>query len=274
MKSKIKFYGISLLLVTAVAALFVFPLPDPPKGSPETKEQKKERVREVPDHDAGFIPGLTLEPELVSEGKKKYKVLELTDDNTIEFVGEVNDASMDKLISDINSHQGKADRLYLIIDSPGGSVFAGARAMQAIQGSKTPIDTVCLGICASMGAQLHALGSKRYMTTQAVLMYHPASGGLQGDFNIMSSRLVFLTKYFAKMDLYIANRAGIPYEEFQRRLRSEYWLDAQDATFEHFNDSIVILDDVRLPKILLFGMPIPSIQEGNESSSDRFFKFK
>lgn len=273
MKSKIKFYGISLLLLTAVASLFVFPLPDKP-SSPEVKEPKKEIVREVPDNNSGYIPGIDLEPVLTSDSKKPLKVLELTDENTVEFIGEVNDASMDKLISDINSAQAKTARIYLVIDSPGGSVFAGARAMQAIQGSRVPVYTICVGICASMGAQLHALGVKRYMTTQAVLMYHPASGGLQGDFNIMSSRLVFLTKYFAKMDLYIANRAGIPYEEFQRRLRSEYWLDAQDATFERFNDNVVILDDVRSPKILLFGLPIPSIQEGDESSSDKFFKFK
>lgn len=271
MKSKLKFYGISLILLTVVALLFVIPFPN--KSS--NPEQNKEIVREVPDNNSGYIPGINLEPVLTSDNKKALKVLELTNENTVELFGEVSDASMDKLIADINKAQIKTSHIYLVIDSPGGSVFAGVLAMQVIQGSRVPIDTICLGVCASMGAHLHALGVKRYMTTQAVLMYHPPSGGIEGDFKLITSRLIFLSKFFAKMDLYIANRAGIPYEEFQKRLRDEYWLNAEDATFEHFNDDIVILDDTRASKDLPDVSPfVPFPQESVPSSSGKFFNFK
>lgn len=271
--NKVKFWAIALAVMVVVAGLFLYPISPPSKESPKVGDVVKERVREVDDRGSGYVGTLTVEPTLTSENKgKTYKVLDLTDENTVELIGEVNDTSMDKLIADIQAKQGKVRRIYLLIDSPGGSVFAGARALATIQGSGVPVDTVCIGFCASMAAQLHAVGAKRYMTSQAVLMFHPASGGLQGDFNIMASRMVFLTKYFAKMDLYVADRAGIPYEEFKKRLRDEYWLDAEDATSEHFNDRIVVLDDARSPKILIFGSSFSAVPEESKESTDKYFK--
>lgn len=272
MSSKMKFWSISLLVLATVAALFVLPYPN----NPPIKEQKPlEKSRSVLDYGSGYIPKLTIDPPLVSENKKDYQVLELTEDNTVEFLKEVSETTMNKLIADLNKKQNKTDVIYLLIDSPGGDVFAGVRAMQVISGFKVPIYTVCISLCASMGAHLHALGVKRYMTTQAVLMYHPPSGGIEGDFKLITSRLIFLSKFFAKMDLYIANKAGIPYEEFQKRLRDEYWLNAEDATFEHFNDDIVILDDTRASKDLPDVSPFVLLpQESTPLSSGKFFNFK
>lgn len=236
--------GVGLLLVSAI-------------GYSKLKSHNKDSLssngnvdqyRSVPPDPVQFIPGLnTKTDDVISDASGKIKVLNLTDENTVTFEDEVTYDSAKRVSQEIKKRQ-DLDRIYLVITSPGGSVMSGAMVIETIQGSKVPVDTICVGLCASMGAQIHAVGEHRYMTNKSVLMYHPASGGVQGEFNNMESRLAFYKRYVTKMDMFIAERAKIPYEEFKSRLRDELWLDAQDATRDGFNDRIVYLDDKRTSK--------------------------
>lgn len=237
-KSK-SFWGYSILAVTAITLSIM---------TVQSKDVPSDRS--VPEDPIGIYSRLK-SGTIVSEAGMKLKVITLTDENTVEFEDEVTYESSKALIAKLKQVK-NTDRIYLLITSPGGSVLSGAMVVETVQGSKIPVDTVCVGMCASMGAQIHAVGVRRYMTNKSVLMYHPASGGVQGDFNNMGSRLAFYKRYVTKMDMYIAERAGIPYEEFKSRVRDELWIDAQDATFDGFNDNVVYLDDKRSPKLSIF----------------------
>ena len=71
----------------------------------------------------------------------------------------------------------------LYVNSPGGSVTAGLGIYDTMQYVKPPINTICLGQAASMGALLLAAGTKgkRFALPNARVMIHQPMGGFQGQ---------------------------------------------------------------------------------------------
>lgn len=129
--------------------------------------------------------------------------------------------------------------IYLLLESPGGSVMDGAQVIAAIQSSKVPVYTVVTGMCASMCAMIHQYGTERFMVDRSILMFHSAAGGVQGTLEHMDSLLKTITRYVYKMDSYTAKRAGLTLDEFHAKTIRDFWVDAEDATAQKFNDKIV-----------------------------------
>jgi len=127
----------------------------------------------------------------------------------------------------------------ILINSPGGSVFHGAALVSAMEASQAPVNTVCLGLCASMAAVIHQHGHSRQMVDRSVVMFHDAAGGAQGYLPHMLSRLNVVNRIVGKMSNAIAKKAGLTQEAFQALEHTELWLDAEDATARKFNDKIV-----------------------------------
>ena len=66
----------------------------------------------------------------------------------------------------------------LYINSPGGDVVSGLAVYDYIQMMRRPVNTVCTGTAASMGAILFLAGRKRSMLPHTRLMIHdPSYGG-------------------------------------------------------------------------------------------------
>ena len=73
--------------------------------------------------------------------------------------------------------------IYLYINSPGGSVTAGFAIYDTIQHIKPDVQTICIGMAASMGSFLLARGAKgkRFALPNAEVMIHQPLGGAQGQ---------------------------------------------------------------------------------------------
>ena len=71
--------------------------------------------------------------------------------------------------------------IYLYINSPGGSVTAGFAIYDTIQHIKPDVQTICIGMAASMGSFLLAAGAKgkRFALPNAEVMIHQPLGGAQ-----------------------------------------------------------------------------------------------
>ena len=71
-----------------------------------------------------------------------------------------------------------SEEITLYINSPGGSVQDGLAVYDTIMLLNSPVRTVCIGTCASMGAILFLAGKKREMMPHGKIMIHdPAFGG-------------------------------------------------------------------------------------------------
>lgn len=189
--------------------------------------------------------------ELSSEGEKvssfKLKYIKLPLERTLILKDEVNETSVDFLTSKINklSSEGRSP-IYLLIDSPGGSVIHGATLLSAMEASKAPVNTVCLRICASMAFSIHQHGKNRYMLNRSVLMSHDASGGGSGRLSQIKSIIDFFDRFVSKDSMYVSKRAGLTYRAYRNEVMRDMWLDAEDALARRFTDRIVSLDKTDL----------------------------
>ena len=73
--------------------------------------------------------------------------------------------------------------IWVYINSPGGIVPAGLAIYDTMQYIKAEINTVCMGLAASMGAILLTAGTpgKRFALPHARIMIHQPLGGVQGQ---------------------------------------------------------------------------------------------
>lgn len=131
--------------------------------------------------------------------------------------------------------------IYLLLDSPGGSVLDGATLISQMEASKAPVYTVCMRLCASMAAMTHSYGAKRYALDRAILMYHPASLGAQGQLNNMISLLGTLQRFIDKMNANIVSRSKLAKDDYERKIAYEFWVDSEDALKYGLVDGIISL---------------------------------
>lgn len=178
---------------------------------------------------------------VVLEATKSIKQLNLTSSNTVVLIGEIG-SDQALLGQEINEKAKSGRPVYLLINSPGGSVLDGNLIVSAIQSSKVPVYTICMQLCASMASIIFESGTKRYMVDRSILMFHEASGRFEGQFNQMKSRFGIFDKLVTKLDAEIAARVGIEASVFRSKLANELWLDGEDAVNQNFADALVNLN--------------------------------
>lgn len=214
-------------------------------------------------------------PEVVNApvpfpSKRPVKTLDLSKNSRVIYLTtEVDERILEQAKRLTSLSQDSLDPIYVIINSPGGSVLDGGIFIGAIKASKAPVYTICTQICASMGAMIHQYGTKRLMVHNSTLMFHPASGGLQGTLEQMNSRLTYISRFVNKMGANTAARSGLTLEQYQALVVSEFWVEADDALARHFADDIVDLNLTAAPSFDL-GRVIPN--ENKKESSVKTVK--
>jgi len=195
------------------------------------------------------------ESSLLSENKTVVR-LDSYNKRIVYFNSDFNRSSVQAAVAELKQMEAKStERILLALNSPGGSVVDGAELISQMQASKAPVDTVCLKLCASMAAITHSYGVKRYALDKAILMFHPASGGAQGQVPNMLSLLKTITRYVDKMNANIINRSNFTKDEFERLVAYELWIDSEDALKRGLIDAIVNLGN------------IPNVDKSSNSSS-------
>jgi ATP-dependent Clp protease protease subunit len=137
-----------------------------------------------------------------------------------------------------------SEPIFILIDSPGGSVIAGARLISAMQASRSKITTVCLSLCASMGFMIHQYGNERLALDRAILMSHPATVGYRGDVDRIASFIGTIQRFTNKMEAEIAKRMGITFDQYKQKIQNEYWVDSEDALKDKVIDGLVYISVV------------------------------
>lgn len=104
---------------------------------------------------------------------------EMLKNREIFLVGEVNAESSNELIKKLMylEQEDRESAVNLYINSPGGEVVSGLAVYDYIRLMEAPVDTVCIGTAASMGAILFLAGRERKMLRHTRLMIHDPSYG-------------------------------------------------------------------------------------------------
>ena len=154
-------------------------------------------------------------------------------DRIIFLTGEVNDVSASLVIAQLlfleSENPNKDIQLY--INSPGGSVDAGMGIFDTMRFIRPQVNTICVGIAASMGAFLLAAGEKgkRYALPHSRIMIHQPLGGVQGQATDMEivTREILRTK--KTLNTILAENTGKPFDVVARDTERDYYMTAAEA---------------------------------------------
>ncbi|WP_078594428.1 ATP-dependent Clp endopeptidase proteolytic subunit ClpP [Evansella clarkii] len=119
----------------------------------------------------------------------------------------------------------------LYINSPGGSITAGMAIYDTMQFIQPKVQTICIGMAASMGAFLLSAGEpgKRFALPNSEVMIHQPLGGTQGqasDIEIHARRIIQMRQ---KLNEILAERTGQPIEVIERDTDRDNFMTAADA---------------------------------------------
>src|SRR5690625_2850517 len=131
--------------------------------------------------------------ERTSRGERSYDIFSRLLMDRIVFLGTpVDDNVANIIIAQLLFLEAEdpSKDIYLYINSPGGSVYAGLAIYDTMQYLRAPVATMCMGLAASMGALLLAAGApgKRSALPNSRIMIHQPSGGSQGTAADIGSR--------------------------------------------------------------------------------------
>lgn len=154
-------------------------------------------------------------------------------DRIIFLTGEVNDVSASLVIAQLlfleSENPNKDIQLY--INSPGGSVDAGMGIFDTMRFIRPQVNTICVGLAASMGAFLLAAGEKgkRYALPHSRIMIHQPLGGVQGQATDMEivTREILRTK--KTLNTILAENTGKPFDVVARDTERDYYMTAVEA---------------------------------------------
>ncbi|WP_075982886.1 ATP-dependent Clp endopeptidase proteolytic subunit ClpP [Bacillus massilinigeriensis] len=129
----------------------------------------------------------------------------------------------------------------IYINSPGGSITAGMAIYDTMQFIKPDVQTICIGMAASMGAFLLAAGEKgkRYALPNSEVMIHQPLGGAQGqatEIEIAAKRILFLRE---KLNGILAERTGQSLEVISRDTDRDNFMTAEKAKEYGLVDHII-----------------------------------
>jgi len=182
--------------------------------------------------------------ERSSRGERSYDVYSRLLMDRIIFLGTpINDDVANMIIAQMlfleADNPGRDIHLY--INSPGGSVSAGLAIYDTMQFLKSPVNTICMGLAASMGAFLLAAGrnGKRSALPHSRIMIHQPSGGASGtasDIEIQAREIIYLR---AKMNELMAKHTGRPLEQIERDVDRDRFMSGEEAKAYGLIDQVV-----------------------------------
>lgn len=129
----------------------------------------------------------------------------------------------------------------LYINSPGGSVTAGLGIYDTMQYVKPPINTICLGQAASMGALLLAAGTKgkRFALPNARVMIHQPMGGFQGQATEIDIHAREILKIRERLNEILVKHTGQPVEKIANDTERDYFMSGEEAKRYGLIDEVI-----------------------------------
>ena len=182
--------------------------------------------------------------EQTSRGERNYDIYSRLLKDRIIFLGEeVNDTTASLVVAQLlflESEDPNKD-IHLYINSPGGSVTAGMAIYDTMQYIKCDVETICIGMAASMGAFLLAGGAKgkRLALPNAEVMIHQPSGGAKGQATEIQIAAENILKTKKKLNEILAANTGKPYEVIAADTERDYYMTAAEAKEYGLIDSVI-----------------------------------
>ncbi len=172
--------------------------------------------------------------ERTSRGERSYDIFSRLLMDRIVFLGSpVDDTVANIIVAQLlflDAEDPERD-IYLYINSPGGSVYAGLAIYDTMQHLRAPVATFCVGMAASMGAVLLAGGApgKRSALPNSRIMIHQPSSGYQGtaaDIEVAAREVLGIRE---RLNRILARHTGQSEERIAVDVDRDYFMGPQEA---------------------------------------------
>lgn len=188
-----------------------------------------------------------LVPTVVEEsnrGERAYDIYSRLLKERVIFLGdEVNSATANIVVAQLLhlAYEDPKKDIKLYINSPGGSVYDGLAIIDTMNYIEPDVQTIGIGLQASMGAMLLSCGAKgkRFALPNARIMIHQPSSGTEGkitDQEIALREGIYLKKVLAEM---MAKNTGKPVAQIEKDMDRDNWMSAQEAKEYGLIDEVI-----------------------------------
>ena len=183
--------------------------------------------------------------EQSSRGERAYDIYSrLLKDRIIMLSGPIDDNTANSVIAQLlflDAQDSEKD-IYIYINSPGGSVSAGLAIYDTMNFIKADVQTIAMGMAASMGSFLLTAGEKgkRFALPNAEIMIHQPLGGAQGQANEIEIAARHILQTRERLNKILAERTGQPMEVIERDTDRDNYMTAQQAKDYGLIDEVMV----------------------------------
>jgi ATP-dependent Clp protease protease subunit len=193
--------------------------------------------------------------ERTARGEREFDIYSRLLNERIVFLGHAVDDQVANLIVAQLLHLESDDPdkdISIYINSPGGSIYAGLAIYDTMQFLSAPVNTICMGLAASMGSFLLAAGrkGKRSALPHSRIMIHQPSGGAQGtaaDIEIQAKEILFLRH---QLNTIYAKHTGRPIEQIERDMVRDFFMSAEESKDYGIIDQVIHSRELVAPEVV------------------------
>lgn len=183
--------------------------------------------------------------EETAKGERAYDIYSRLLNDRIVFLGEQVDSHTANLVVAqllylANEDPKKDIKLY--INSPGGSVYDGLAIIDTMDYIQPDVQTIGVGLQASMGAMLLSCGAKgkRFVLPNSRVMIHQPSYGA-GQAKVTDQEIELKEGLYLKRRLIeiLAERTGKDAQQIERDMDRDNWMSAEEAVSYGIVDEVI-----------------------------------
>jgi len=176
-------------------------------------------------------------------GERAYDIYSrLLKDRIVILNGEIEDNLANSIVAQLLYLDSlNNDDINLYINSPGGSITAGFAIYDTMNYIKSDVNTICIGMAASMAAFLLSSGKKkkRFALPNSEVMIHQPLGGAQGQATEIKIAAERILKLKIKLNHILAKNTGKSLKQIEKDTERDYFLDAKEALEYGIIDKII-----------------------------------
>ena len=182
--------------------------------------------------------------EQTSDGERAFDIYSRLLNERIIFLGEdVNEHTANLVVAQLLhlAYDNPKKDIKLYINSPGGSVYDGFAIYDTMQFISPDVQTIGIGVQASMGAFLLSSGTKgkRFVLPNSRIMIHQPSSGTQGkisDQEISLREGIYLKQQLNEI---LAKNTGQKLSKIEKDTDRDFWMSANDAKEYGLIDEVI-----------------------------------
>jgi len=182
--------------------------------------------------------------EETNRGERAFDIYSRLLKERIVFLGEdVNHHTANIIVAQLLhlAYENPDEDIKFYINSPGGSVYDGLAIYDTMNYIKPDVQTIGIGLQASMGAFLLSSGTKgkRFVLPSSRIMIHQPSSGTRGK--ITDQEIDLRESIFLKNELnrILAYNTGQKLSKIEKDVDRDYWMSAQEAVEYGLADQVI-----------------------------------